>query len=163
MAAGTTYTPIATYTLGSNTTVTFSSIPQTYTDLVLVTEATGTTNGAMDIRFNGDTGTNYSRTGFYSDGTTTSSYRNNNLAYGLVGAGTSSSYTLSVTHILSYSNSSTYKTFLTRGDDATVYTGLAMYLWRNTSAITSITLTGDPIGSNIGAGSTLTLYGIAAA
>lgn len=162
MAAGTTYTPIATYTLGSNTTVTFSSIPQTYTDLLLVTEATGTTNGAMDVRFNGDTGSNYSRTGFYGDGTSGSSYRNNNLPYGLISAGVSSS-AISLTHILSYTNSSTYKTFLTRGNEATTHSGLAMYLWRNTSAITSISLTGDPIGSNIGAGSTLTLYGIAAA
>ena len=161
MAAGSTYTPIQTYTLGSNGTVTFSSIPQTYTDLVLVTEATGTTNGAMDIRFNGDTGTNYSRTGMYGDGTSGTSYRTANLAYGLISAGVSDRR-VSVTNILNYTNTSAFKNYLSE-DTSSSATGLAVYLWRSTAAITSITLTGDPIGSNIGAGSTFTLYGIAAA
>lgn len=164
MAAGSTYTPIATYTLASNTTVTFSSIPQTYTDLVLVTETTGTTNGAMDVRFNGDTGTNYSRTGMYGDGSNAASYRTTGLAYGIIGAGTSGNRDLSITHFMNYSNSTTYKAYFTRGNNvAASYTADAIYLWRNTAAITSIALTGDPIGSNIGSTSTLTLYGIAAA
>jgi len=163
MAAGSTYTPIATYTLGSNTTVTFSSIPQTYTDLVLVTETTGTTNGALDVRFNGDSGTNYSRTGLYGDGTTAESFRNTGLAYGLISAGAGATRSIAISHFMNYSNSTTYKTYLTRGGDASSGPGLSIYLWRNTAAITSIALTGDPIGSNIGSTSTLTLYGIAAA
>lgn len=162
MAAGATYTPIQSYTLGSNTTVTFSSIPQTYTDLVLVTETTGTTNGAMDIRFNGDSSSNYSRTGMYGDGSSALSYRNNSLAYGLVSAGTSGR-AIGITEIMNYSNTNMYKTFITRGSEASSAIGIAIYLWRSTSAITSIALTGDPIGSNIGSGSTLTLYGITAA
>lgn len=161
MPAGNTYTPIQTYTLGSNTTVTFSSIPQTYTDLILVTEATGTTNGAMDVRFNGDTGSNYSRTGLYGDGTTAGSYRNN-LAYGLIAAGASSNRAIAITHFMNYSNSTTFKDYLSR-DSTPSATGIALYMWRNTAAITTIALTGDPIGSNIGAGSTLTLYGVTAA
>lgn len=161
MAAGNTYTPIQTYTLGSSGTVTFSSIPQIYTDLILVTEATGTTNGAMDVRFNGDTGANYSRTGLYGDGSTASSYRNS-LSYGLIGAGTSNRH-IAITHFLSYSNTTTYKPYLTQSGDPTTGVGLAIYMWRSTAAITSIALTGDPIGSNIGAGSILTLYGITAA
>lgn len=162
MAAGNTYTPIQSYTLSSNTTVTFSSIPQTYTDLVLVCETTGTTNGAMDVRFNGDTGSNYSRTGMYGDGSTDASYRSSNLAYGLIGAGTTGTRNVAVAHFMNYSNTSQNKIYMTF-DYRTDAVGAAIYLWRSTSAISSIALTGDPIGSNIGAGSTLTLYGIAAA
>lgn len=164
MAAGRTYTPIATVTLGSNTTVTFSNIPQTYTDLVLVCEATGTTNGAMDVRFNGDTGTNYSRTGLYGDGSSGGSYLNSNLSYGLISAGASTNRDTSVTHFMNYSNTTTHKTYVTRsGGYSSGYTGFAGYLWRSTAAITSMSFTGDPIGSNIGSTSILTLYGIAAA
>lgn len=157
-----TYDSIATTTLGSNTTVTFSSIPQTYTDLILVTDTTGTTNGAMDVRINGDSSAVYSRTGLYGDGTTAGSYRNTGLTYGLISAGTSGR-SISITHFMNYSNSTTYKSFLTRGGSAATDTGAAVYLWRSTSAITSLVLTGDPIGSNIGAGSVLTLYGIKSA
>jgi hypothetical protein len=162
MPAGSTYTRIQSYTLGSNTTVTFSSIPQTYTDLILVGEATGTTNGAMDVRFNGDTGSNYSRTGMYGDGSTDASYRSANLPYGLIGAGAGSARTISVTHFMNYSNTSQNKVYMTF-DYSTGATGAAIYLWRSNSAITTIALTGDPIGSNIGSSSTFTLYGIASA
>jgi len=52
-----TYEPIATTTLGSNqTTITFSSIPSTYTDLVIVSNMGTTTASYPFIRFNGDTG-----------------------------------------------------------------------------------------------------------
>ena len=63
----TTYTPIATTTLGSGqTSVTFSSISGTYTDLILIASASNT-GGATNIRlqFNGDTATNYSSTRIY--------------------------------------------------------------------------------------------------
>jgi len=63
-----TYTPIATQTLGSATgTVTFTSISGSYTDLVLV--ITGNTNNPTNpvLQFNGDTTTNYSHT--YISGT----------------------------------------------------------------------------------------------
>lgn len=162
MPAGNTYTPIQTYTLGSNTTVTFSSIPQTYTDLILITEATGTTNGAMDIRFNGDTATNYRRNGMYGDGTTAAAYNNPSLAYGLIGAGASTARVVAITHFMNYTNTSIYKTYITRDTTASA-TGFACYLWKSSAAITTIALTGDPIGSNIGAGSTFTLYGVTAA
>ena len=68
MAAGNTYTPIATTTLGSAaSSYTFSSIPGTYTDLVLVvsgkysTGTTGTTTVQIQVGNTSlDTGANYS-------------------------------------------------------------------------------------------------------
>ena len=64
MAAGSTYTPIATTTLSSaQSSVTFSSLGS-YTDIILVYAGTGTSTDTQGIRFqvNGDTGTNYSNT-----------------------------------------------------------------------------------------------------
>jgi len=65
MAAGATYEKIATNTLGSNTqTVNFTSIPSTYTDLVIVVEGTATSSADFTMRVgNGspDSGGNYSR------------------------------------------------------------------------------------------------------
>ena len=63
MAAGSTYTPIATTTLGSAaTSYTFTSIPSTYTDLVLVGNLSSSSNTNISIRIYSDSGTNYSNT-----------------------------------------------------------------------------------------------------
>ncbi|NBQ97859.1 MAG: hypothetical protein EBU12_06490, partial [Microbacteriaceae bacterium] len=62
MAAGNTYSQIASTTLGSAaSSVTFSSIAATYTDLVIVVQAAVTAGSiALRMQFNSDTGTNYS-------------------------------------------------------------------------------------------------------
>ena len=76
-----TYTPIATQTLSANTaSVTFSSIPQGYTDLVLIVSATPVAAGTwnLEMRFNNDTGSNYSRTVLSGDGSTAQSDRQSN-------------------------------------------------------------------------------------
>ena len=69
---------IAKYTVSgsSTTTYTFSSIPNSYTDLILVGSiATVTGSDTVAFRVNGDTTTNYSRTYMYGDGTTAASGR----------------------------------------------------------------------------------------
>ena len=67
MAAGSTYTPIATTTLGSAaSSVTFSSISGSYTDLILITNpSSATTDQSIYVQFNADTGTNYSMSQHY--------------------------------------------------------------------------------------------------
>jgi hypothetical protein len=81
MAAGSTYTPIATTTLGSSTSsYTFSSIPQTYTDLVLIVSGYGAASDGNSIVCrvgNGtvDSGTNYSTTRLSGSGSSASSGR----------------------------------------------------------------------------------------
>jgi len=76
MAAGNTYTPIATQTLSTSAaSVTFSSISGAYTDLVLIINAASSAQKDIDIRFNSDTAGNYSNTWMAGNGSSTHSGR----------------------------------------------------------------------------------------
>ena len=164
MAAGSTYTPIATTTLGSaQSSVTFNSFSG-YTDLLLVFVGTSnhTDNGSRGyLQFNGDTASNYSNTYIQWNGSSASSARDSSatvIAFGRVGNSGLSQANISIQN---YANSTTNKTILSRQDSLAASNSRATVgLWRSTSAITSITVSCD--GSYV-AGSTFTLYGIAAA
>jgi hypothetical protein len=163
--ATTTYEPIETYTLGSAaSSVTFGSggtIPQTYTDLVIVGNTKNTANNGdeVGIRFNADTGSNYSRTRLYANGSSAASDRSSNTNKGALGINSTSEFTPFIANVQNYSNSTTNKTVLSRGTSPG-YTSAYVSLWRNTAAITSITILPDS-GTTFVAGSTFTLYGIA--
>lgn len=162
-----TYEPIATYTAGSSfADYTFSSIPSTYTDLVLVIEGISfvAANG-VSLRYNGDTGSNYSLTQLGAYGSTTASARRTSQAFINInynGYWTSSTRGSIIVNIENYTNSATYKTCLVRASTASVGIDAIVGLWRNTSAITSLTIGSDGSG-NLGATTTMTLYGIKAA
>lgn len=166
MAAGATYEPIATTTLGSNqTSITFSSISSAYTDLrlVIVPLATGAGDWNLLCRVNSDSGANYSATVLRGDGTSASSarYTGNNyiVAYHLVGFKSTPSFY--VYDFFSYSGS-TNKTILATGSNDYNGSGTtvrAVNLWRNTAAITSISFTTDAT-NNFATGTIATLYGI---
>jgi hypothetical protein len=169
MAAGSTYTPIATYTAPSaQTTVTFSSIAGTYTDLVLICNiAQAAGNNSLRIRYNSDTGSNYSRTYLLGDGSTASSGRTSSDVSGYLSE-TTGSTTLEfavVAHIMNYSNTTTYKTHISRSNRASSSVDAVVGLWQSTSAITRIDLAmgGSFPTNNFATGSTFTLYGILAA
>jgi len=158
-----TYTPIASQTLGSAaSSVTFSSIPQGYTDLVLT--ITGNNNQGVayisTLTFNGDTSSNYSYTRLVGNGSAASSSRDTSGSYGYGGwtNNATNQMILSMNHIQNYSNSTTYKTWLGRGGDTTdrVYTMVG--LWRKTEPITSIKIQVE-VGT-YDAGSTFSIYGI---
>jgi len=74
-----TYTPIATTTAsGSSGTITFSGISGSYTDLILIYAAkdgNSSTEGNANIQFNSDTGSNYSYTNLYGNGSSAGSSR----------------------------------------------------------------------------------------
>lgn len=169
MAAGNTYTQIASTTLGSSAaSVTFSSIPSTYTDLVIVSFSANTAiNGnGQGIRFNSDTATNYSKTYLYGDGTSAVSGRGTsqtNISISNLPISSTGVFAATVTNIQNYSNATTYKTVLSRGGGANTGNLVIAYVgtWRSTAAITTIDLINDS-GSFI-TGSTFNLYGIAAA
>jgi hypothetical protein len=151
-----TYTPIASQTLGSAAaSITFSSIPQGYTDLILIVSAGETvTNYSYSIVLNSDTSSNYSYTQMYGNGSSASSNRGSNETkvslYG-INSGTS------IVQFQNYSNTTTYKSALSRGgNNANVV--VRAHLWRSTSAINSMLITAD--GTSFTTGSTFSLYGI---
>lgn len=167
-----TYTPIASITLGAATsTVTFSSIPQTYTDLVVVCSSRASTSGTYDdefgMRFNSDTGNNYSRTRILSDGSSAGSLRgtNEDKMYGGFhpkSTDTASVFSLNIWQIFNYANTTTYKTVLVRGNNDRSSAGqviLSVTLWRSTAAITSFNFTLGS-GGSFAINSTFNLYGI---
>lgn len=164
MAAGSTYTSIATTTLGSATaSVTFNSFSG-YTDLVLVANQGNDQNADYDVyvRFNSDSGTNYSRTQLVGNGTSASSSRSSNNTEFRMGPSLNNTPTSMLTlNLMNYSNSTTFKTTLLRSGQASGYTTAAVGLWRSTAAITSIVLSLQT--GNFVAGSTFTLYGILSA
>ena len=158
-----TYEPIATTTLGSAaSSITFSSIPATYTDLRLVFVGTSAANVPGEMRFNGDTGSNYSRTYLSGNGTSASSSSDSNQTNISMGASAITSTPLMNTvDIFSYAGS-TFKTCLIASSDDRNGSGTVdrqVALWRSTSAITEIRLTVD-LTANFTTGTTATLYGI---
>lgn len=158
-----TMTPIATNTLTTATnTVTFSSIPQIYTDLVFIINGTNTLSSTNYYQINGDTGTNYSQTNLTGNGTSAASSRrttNDSIIFSdPLGASTNQFHY--ILNILNYANSTTYKTTLHRDGSAAAYTTTNVGLWRSTAAVSSISIKGT---NNFAVGSTFTLYGIKAA
>ncbi len=157
-----TYEPIATTTLGSaQATVTFSSISGAYTDLVAICNFGGA-SAAEDftIRFNSDTGSNYSFTNLKGNGSTATSERSSNatrIVADLAGVSTSLQ-AVDIVQIMDYSNTATYKTTLVRVNDASKSSEATVGVWRNTAAINSVSFA--MTGGNLLSGSTFTLYGI---
>jgi hypothetical protein len=158
-----TYTPIASVTLSSaQSSVTFSGIPQTYTDLVAVIEGTATTSlGTIQMRFNGDTGTNYSSTYMWGTGSAAVSDRDSNITtggcnIGFLGTGRGNN----IINIQSYSNTTTNKTAIVRSSVPGNRVAATVNLWRSTAAVNEVRfniLGGDTFTS----GSTFNLYGVA--
>lgn len=158
-----TYEPIATTTLGGAAgTITFSTIPATYTDLVIVLTGTQSSEDTIGIRFNSDTGANYSATRVSGNGSAASSTRwtNTTSAYFAVRYTTENN---AIIQIQNYSNTTTNKTFLSRANNAGNIVNAWVGLWRNTAAINSLSLASFNGSTNFDSGTTATLYGIKAA
>lgn len=167
-----TYTLISSSVLTSATAnLTFSSIPATYTDLVLrmsLKSSAAATAGSMYLTFNG-TAAAYSFTKGTSDGTT--------LTAALANSGTAIFWTNSVEgtdaavtntfssneiYISSYASTTVGKVltgFSAQENNATAaYLGISTGMWENNAAITSITLNTN--GNNWAIDSSFYLYGI---
>ena len=163
-----TYTPIASITLGATAaSVTFSSIPSTYTDLIVTGQIIGAAQDNLVLRFNSDTGSNYSHTTLWSNGSTVASLRRTNATYsyiigeGLLPTAANTFASISI-NINNYANTTTNKTLLARsGTNNATYPEISLLtgLWRSTAAITSVSLI-TPSGSYLATGSTFNLYGI---
>jgi hypothetical protein len=155
-----TYEPIATYTVvTAEPTISFSSIPQTYTDLVIVLAGSYSSQADIALRFNGDTASNYSRTVIYGNGSNALSTRDTSNTL-IAPAYFSTSRSVAIISIMNYTNTTTYKTVFSRSNDASANVSAVVGLWRKTpEAINSLTLS----YTNIAIGTTCTLYGIKAA
>ena len=125
-------------------------------------------SSAAKLRLNGDTGSNYSNTILWGNGSTVTSYRENNSnnirIYGFnsgpTGSGNNDNVIVSIQN---YSNATTYKSVLLRSNLTQVELAAGVGLWRNTAAITSATVTSYNGTDTFTTGTTFTFYGIAAA
>jgi hypothetical protein len=156
MAAGATYTSIATTTTsGSASSVSLNSFSG-YTDLVLIINFSLSTNAEVYIRFNGDTNANYARVYMEGNGTSASSAQSNDAQQiNILGR---SSQMVNIVNLMNYSNTSTFKNVVARFSSPSEIVGGEVGLWRSTSAITSITISLS--SGNFTNGSVISLYGI---
>lgn len=161
-----TYEPIASSSPSGASSVEFTSIPGTHTDLVLVYHLIHSTGiEDMWLRYNSDTGTNYSATVLYGTGSTAGSFRtsgttqSNKALLDFYGIPSTTAYATGVVQIMSYANTNVFKTALSSAGRASGGVDRVVNLWRNTNAITTVTLlpgAGTITGS-------VALYGIKAA
>ena len=152
-----TYTAIASQTLTSSaSSVTFSSIPSTYRDLVLVWANGGASTYAVGMVFNSDsTATNYHWISMSGDGSSAASATSNtNFFSANYGSG------VNTIQVMDYSATDKHKSALTRinGDGGSVQARAGR--WANTSAITSWQVFAN--ATTFPSGATFSLYGIAA-
>lgn len=153
------YIPIYTTTLASSaSSVLMAGIPQDYRDLVLVMEFKGSGGNAYGaLRFNGDTGSNYSITFAYGDGSSTGQGASTSDKIAVFAATTTSPY-IEQYNIMDYSATDKHKTLLRRGNRADYRTDMLAGRWANTAAITSIEI--FALTNSYAAGSTFSLFGI---
>lgn len=149
----------------STQTISFTSISNAYTDLVVILNCLGINGtGAVRVQFNSDTGANYSRTVLYADGTpsvqSTASYNQNyiqlNEGYN-VSATIPSMFKIDIFNYAGSTNKSIFSQaslYNPGSGAATTVSGL----WRSTAAISSIQLVTS--GNYFVADTTATVYGI---
>jgi hypothetical protein len=177
-----TYEPIATFNITSAVTgCTFSSIPNTYTDLKLVAIYNDANNGALSaygdtrIKLNGDTTASYAFTGLYGDGRANAPYyygftsgNAGKTTAGIAGQnlyGANTTFNQQVIDFMDYSATDKYKTWLVNGSSTLVGSWpnqKGVGTWANTSAINSIYWYTNDVGASRLVGK-VTLYGIKAA
>lgn len=156
---------------GTFDTVTFTGIPSTYKHLQLRVMAghsySGTGLGALYIRFNSDTGNNYSFHRVIGEGSSVSATGSASQSSGNWGwvayNGNTNPYATNVVDVLDYASTSKNKTARTLvgvQNNGSGYVGLYSGAWyNNTNAVNSITITSDA-GYNFINYSTFALYGV---
>lgn len=167
-AAAGDFESIATITVGSggSATITFSSIPATYTHLQIRAVLKQSIGSGAFARFNSDTGSNYARHRVQGNGATASATGDASQNKVLINTSQGfSDFGTIVMDILDYANTNKYKTerhlfgIDLNGSGAV---GLESNLWQDTSAITQIEFI-SPNGGNYSEYSSFALYGIRSA
>lgn len=163
------YESIATTTVGGGgqVTITFSSIPQTYTHLqIRCMSLSNVSFNNNQLRINGDTGANYTFHQLGGNGATLSAYgQGTGIGSIPVGQGGTSVYPgVDIIDILEYTNANKYKVVRSISGVDSNGTGQGLLLqrsgaWLSTSAVTTITISGDSSGT-FQQYSSFALYGI---
>ena len=160
--------PISGITLtSSQSSITFSSIPSTYTHLQVrgIGRFSGSGPAQMQIQFNGDTGSNYATHSLFGDSSATASIAstsNTSATNGIMNGSDAiaNNFGVAVIDILDYANTNKYKTSRSlsgENNNTNGYMWFASGLWQSTSAITSITLS---LPSSFVQYSSFALYGV---
>ena len=170
-ASTSSYESIASTTLGSDSnTITFSSIPSTYTHLqvrILAKDTAGAVGYHLEWRFNSDGGANYPSHALQGDGSSATAAGYTGLTYGTAvnivatASHNASVYSGIIMDIHDYASTTKNKTVRVFGgydNNGSGVVGLDSSVWLSTSAITSIVFTSD--GPNYKSGTQFALYGI---
>jgi hypothetical protein len=170
MAKTATYSLIQSITAsGSVSDVEFTSIPSTYTDLIIVCNgrtANAVSEQAITVYLNNDFSGIASFTEMRGDGSTATSSRltaQSGFRVGYFAGASAASGALGqcIFYVMDYSNTTTFKTTLARGGTAGSSVTAGVGLWRSTVAITRVGMATFGAGNYV-AGSTFKLYGIEA-
>jgi hypothetical protein len=171
-----TYVELDRATLTSNSgPVTFTNIPQTYTDLRIVFKGgfvdSGFMIGARVGNGSVDTGANYSYQLFRASSSgVENSYRKSGMVFGaFCQQGGNNLHNVMTVDFFNYSNTTTFKTWSSRYSNPTEGIDAAVSLWRSTAAINTISIaecgdggSGSFNYGNMLSGTTISLYGIKA-
>lgn len=159
-----TYEVIATETVASATQfITFSSIPQTFTDIILITDGLSQVGGggSVFVKVNGDTpSTNYSSVYAFGSGSAVQGGTGDGFATNRHNA-TALEGGNGHAHFMNYANATTYKTVVSHGGGNNISIAFVS-TWRSTAAITSMRLQMES-GPGFDVGFKATLFGIKAA
>jgi len=161
-----TYTPLATITLTSAaSSISFSSIPATYRDLIVVASNLNVVSGTsgLRIRFNSDTVSTYETVHMAGSGTAAASFTSGGGGFGQLqgasGIGISTN-NITIVNIMDYSTTNKHKSWLTRTNQANDNVEASAGRWPSTAAINNCTIIAGPNAFAIG--STFSLYGVIA-
>jgi hypothetical protein len=157
------WTVISHIRLNSANTITFNSIPQTYTDLILLVSDRSdraATNDALIIRLNNTTSTGRR---LYGSGSTTTSTANPD-PLNASDTATANTFSNIMFYIPNYSSTTINKTWYADGvqennSSTNAYQSITGGLYASNSPVTSINLAPET-GTNLKSGSSATLYGI---
>ncbi len=158
-----TYVLLNQITLSANTSaVTFSNLPQNYSDLIMVFNGSGTNTATNSVQFdfNGDTNaSNYPIVGMHAySGNGYGSYTATSANMGLIVSGVP---TVNTSQLFDYSTSDKHTSFLSRGNlgGGDTYVRAVAGRWANTAPVISVRFFIDT-GASFVTGSTFSLYGV---
>jgi hypothetical protein len=148
------------------TSVTFTSIPSTYTHLqIRMTTKDNTGLASQSIRINSDSGSNYAWHRFYGEGSTANASAGISDNKAIIGI-SDTQFGSTIMDFVDYKDTNKYKTiksFAGYDSNGAGWIGVWSGLWMNTNAITSIQIMTGLLSQSWTADSKFALYGMTVA